>query len=133
MLICNTHRPSSSKRSFTSKEKIKCCEHVLRHAISAHSARPNNVGFLFGGDANCTRHPWSAARLEEPTHRLHFQEPSFIYANENIVAKPMKANNGDIGVVMGMKNLHGRQFDLRLQSREAAHDVILIGWSFTGE
>ena len=45
----------------------------------------------------------------------------------------MEANDGDIGVVMGMKNLDGRQFDLRLQSREKAHDVILIGWSWTGK
>ena len=51
-LICNTHRPSSSKRPFTSKERIEFCEHVLRHTINAHSARPNNVGFVLGGDAN---------------------------------------------------------------------------------
>ena len=55
MLICNTHPPSSKKRSFTSKERIKCCEHVLRHAISAHSARPNNVGIVLGGDVNVSR------------------------------------------------------------------------------
>ena len=55
MLICNTHRPSSSKRSFTSKERIKCCEHVLRHTISAYSARPNNVGIVLGGDVNVSR------------------------------------------------------------------------------
>ena len=55
MLICNTHRPSSSKRSFTSKERIKFCEHVLRHTINAHSARPNNVGIVLGGDVNVSR------------------------------------------------------------------------------
>ena len=54
------------------------------------------------------RRPWSAACLEEPTRRLRFQEPSFIYANENIVANPLQAKDGDIGVVMGMKNLHRR-------------------------
>ena len=61
MLICNTHRPSSSKRSFTSKERIKCCEHVLRHAISAHSARPNDVGIVLGGDVNVIRSQAHAA------------------------------------------------------------------------
>ena len=55
MLICNTHRPSSKKRSFTSRERIKCCEHVLRHAIIAHSARPNDVGSVLGGDVNVSR------------------------------------------------------------------------------
>ena len=55
MLICNTHRPSSSKRSFTSKERIEFCEHVLRHTINAHSARPNNVGIVLGGDVNVSR------------------------------------------------------------------------------
>ena len=67
----------------------------------------------------------------EPSHRARFQEPSFIYANEDIVREPTKAKNGDIGVVTGRKDLQGRQFDLRLQSREKAHDVMLIGWSCT--
>ena len=51
-LICNTHRPSSSKRPFTSKEKIEFCKHVLRHTVKEHSARPNNAGFVLGGDVN---------------------------------------------------------------------------------
>ena len=45
----------------------------------------------------------------------------------------MKAKDGDMCVVMGIKNLDGRQFDLRLQSREKAHDVILVGWLWTGK
>ena len=61
MLICNTHRPSSKKRSFTSKERIKCCEHVLRHAISANSARPNDVGIVLGGHVNVIRSQAHAA------------------------------------------------------------------------
>ena len=54
-LICNTHRPSSSKRPFTRNEKIEFCKHVLRHTIKEHSARPNNVGFVLGGDVNLDR------------------------------------------------------------------------------
>ena len=79
------------------------------------------------------RSAWSTAVYEESLYRLHFEEPNFVYANENIAANRAKAKDGDIAVVMGVKNLHGRQFDLHLQSREQAHDVLLIGWSWTGK
>ena len=57
MLIYNTHQPSSETHPFNANKKIAFCKHVLRHAITEHSARQNNVGFVFGGDANCI---WSA-------------------------------------------------------------------------
>ena len=133
LLIYNTHQPSSSRHKFTLSKKTAFCKHVLRHAITEHSARENNVGFVFGGDANCMRTPWSTAIMETTSHRLHFKEPWFIFANEDIVAHPTKAKHGDLAVVMGIENLCGRQFDLRLQSRKKAHDVMLIGWSWTGK
>ena len=77
--------------------------------------------------------PWTTAVLEESSPRMHVQEPNFIYAHEDIVANPTNATDGDMGVVAGIKNLKGRQFYLHLQSREKAHDVILIGWSITGK
>ena len=48
MLFYNTHQPSSKENPFKPNAKIKFCKHVLRHAIAEHSARQNNVGFLFG-------------------------------------------------------------------------------------
>ena len=57
MLIYNSHQPSSDLHPFKSTAKTEFCKHVLRHAITEHSARQNNVGFVFGGDANCI---WSA-------------------------------------------------------------------------
>ena len=133
MLFYNTHQPSSNVHPFRGNAKIQFCKHMLRHAISEHSARQNSVGFLFGGDPNCMQQPWTTAFLEEPSHRVHFQEPSFIYANEDVVANPTNAKDGDMALVAGIQNLKGRQFDLHLQSREKAHDVILIGWSITGK
>ena len=65
-LICNTHRPSSSKRPFTSNEKIEFCKHVLRHTIKEHSARPNNVGFVLGGDANLDESDSKSGATERP-------------------------------------------------------------------
>ena len=107
MLVYNTHQPSSPLHRFKINAKVRFCRHVLRHAIAEHSARRNNVGFVFGGDANCMRLPWSTAFLEEPAHRVLFQEPSFLCANEDIVVNLTKAKDGDIGVVTGMKNLEG--------------------------
>ena len=68
MLIYNTHQPSARKRRFKPTKKIALCKHVLRHAISEHSARQNNVGFVFGGDANSMRSAWSTAVVE--THHI---------------------------------------------------------------
>ena len=65
-LICNTHRPSSSKRPFTSNEKIEFCKHVLRHTIKEHSARPDNVGFVLGGDANLDESDSKSGATERP-------------------------------------------------------------------
>ena len=64
--------------------------------MKEHSLRPNNVGFVFGGDANCMWAPWAAAVYEERTYRLHFEEPNFVYANEDITANRTKAKDGDI-------------------------------------
>merc|ERR1712242_123106 len=51
-LIYNTHQPSSSQHPFKGNKTIEFCKHVQRHAIKEHSARPNNAGFVLGGDAN---------------------------------------------------------------------------------
>ena len=54
-LIYNTHQPSSSQHPFKGNKKIEFCKHVLRHTIKEHSARPNNAGFVLGGDVNLDR------------------------------------------------------------------------------
>ena len=63
-LIYNTHHPSSSQHPFKGNKKIEFCKHVLRHAIKEHSARPNNVGFVLGGDVNLDESDSKSAATE---------------------------------------------------------------------
>ena len=52
MLIYNAHQPSSDLHPFKGTAKTEFRKHVLRHAITEHAARQNNLGLVFGGDAH---------------------------------------------------------------------------------
>ena len=132
LIIYNTHQPSSPVHSWGPFLRKKFCKTVLLHALRTHAETQNNLGFLVAGDANCSRVEWTAACFEQQDYKLHFQEPEFIYANEHFKRHPAEAKGGDIGVVMGIKTLKGRQYDFKRQSREKQHDVMIIGWSWTG-
>ena len=53
LLIYNQHQPSSRKRPFPQKQRIIFGKRVLEDAIRSHADDSSNVGFIFGGDANC--------------------------------------------------------------------------------
>ena len=135
MLIYNTHQPSSLLNPFEPHQKIELCKCVLRDAISEHSARENNVGCVFGGDADCMLSARDVAVQDEQSYRLHFHMPNYIFANYYSFENPETVKNGDIGVVFGVRNLRGMQFDprLSLRSRGQIHDVVLIGWYLQGQ
>ena len=79
------------------------------------------------------RASWQAAIIQELRVRMHFPRQCFIFANEDIRKNVRKPKSGDIGVVMGVDGLDGVQLDLRLRSREKAHEVMLIGWVWSGK
>ena len=135
MLIYNTHQPSSWLHPFETQHKIELCKCVLRDAISEHLARENNVGCVFGGDADCMLSARDVAVQDEPSYRLYFHMPNYIFANYDSFENPETVKNGDIGVVFGVRNLRGMQFDprLSLRSRGQIHDVVLIGWYLQGQ
>ena len=112
--------------------RTQLCQFVLNHAIQAHIRLPHNVGFLFGGDANCMRCVWNVATIEDLTWQMYFGAPEFIFANEYIVKHEETAKDGDIGLVMGIEKMFAKQYNLNLQSREAGHDVLIIGWTWLG-
>ena len=78
------------------------------------------------------RRVWILATVENRGWEKHFHPAEFVYANEWIIEHEDEAKHGDIGVVMGIENLSAKQYDLTLQSREKAHDVLIIGWNWSG-
>ena len=135
MLIYNTHQPSFLLNPFEHHQKIELCKCVLRDAISEHSARENNVGCVVGGDADFMLSARDVAVQDEQSYRLHFHMPNYIFANYYSFQNPETVKNGNIGVVFGVRNLRGMQFDprLALRSRGQINDVVLIGWYLQGQ
>ena len=78
------------------------------------------------------RHVWNVATIKDFTWQGHFNGPEFIFADVRSRGHEEQAKSGDIGVVMGIKKLFAKQYDLNLQSREGGHDVLIIGWNWSG-
>ena len=125
MIIYNSHQPSSTVHRFHGSKRIAFCKNVLQHAIQQHTNNPDLVGFVFAGNANCDVAHWQSAMNQDQTYKMHFQEPMFVYANADPAA------GADTAVVMGCFNgFTASQFNLNLQSLEAQHDALIVGWTW---
>ena len=100
------------------------CRAILEDAIRHHDDNPTCCGWVFGGDANCTLAPWSAAVAEVPQIHLSFEQLSFL---EGINKK-----NGDLIVAAGVKG--GRLTILdntcAVRGREMQHDCMYFQWCY---
>ena len=76
LLIYNNHQPSSDKRPFKEPARINFCKAVLKDAH--YSKTDYNIGFGFGGDANCDMSMWTTAFKETSEYQLQFTEPCFM-------------------------------------------------------
>ena len=61
---------------------------------------------------------------------MHFQEPMFVYANEDIAAGVQPSKPGDTAVVTGINGFTASQFNLNLQGLEQQHDALIVGWTW---
>ena len=124
MLVCNNHQPSSAERPFPSYMRISFCRAILHDALRHHADNPTSCGWVFGGDANCSLAPWSAAVEEVPQIRLAFDAPSFLHG--------INRKNGDLIVVAGVKGGGLTVFEntCTVPGREKQHDCMYYQWCY---
>ena len=132
MNIYNSHQPSSKVHNFPQSKRNRLCKHVLQHAIRTHNEQRDFIGFVCAGDANCSMTNWASAKYDENACLMHFEQPMFVYANDDIAVGKKQCKPGDTAVVMGLKGFKASQFNLRLQSREEQHDAMIVGWTWNG-
>ena len=65
LLTYNTHQPKSRERPFSPTQRINFCKAILRDAIRDHGGDPRNIGFGFGGDANCDMSTWTMNVIDQ--------------------------------------------------------------------
>ena len=79
LLIYNAHQPKSKQRRFKPAQQLDLCKACVRDAIRHCSETQDNVGYGFGGDANCPMSVWCTAFAQTPEHHLSFTELSFMH------------------------------------------------------
>ena len=104
--------------------RINFCRAILEDALRHHADNPTSCGWVFGGDANCSLAPWSAAVAEVPQIHLSFEQPSFL---EGINKK-----NGDLIVAAGVKGGRLTVLDntCAVPGREKQHDCMYFQWCY---
>ena len=78
LLLYNTHQPASDNQSFPQHMTINLCNAVILDAIRHKTNADNNVGFAFGGNANCNLGLWQLAFDELPERHLTFENPQYM-------------------------------------------------------
>ncbi len=122
MLIYNTHQPSSKLRPFKLTQKIDFCKAVLRDAIRYHSNHEENVGYGFGGDANCTMANWVAAHHETAERRLTFGQPTYM---QGLNKKTRRLHVRCRQRGLELRREHLRDTGPRETTRAHVHEVVL--------
>ena len=79
LLIYNTHQPKAKGRPFNNTQQIDFGKAALEDATQYNVQNEINVGYGFGGDANCSTAIWAAAFHETSLHQLTFTQPFFMY------------------------------------------------------
>ena len=98
ILVYNTHQPSSRTRMFTKNQRVTFCESILEDMARQHNIDSRIVGVMCCGDANCNRTQWNLSMYNERTWRLHFENPTFLYARGGA-----PGHGCDVTVVVGVK------------------------------
>ena len=79
LLVYNNHQPASDDRPFPANMRMTFCKAIIINAIHFCKEDDKCCGFAFGGDGNCSLAQWSAAFEEVPGWNLTFQEPQFVW------------------------------------------------------
>ena len=98
-------------------------------AIRTCLDKPECVGFVFGGDANCDVETWREIHFKDKTWGLTFEEPQYIFASTEMQRNPERAK-GDVIVGMGIKGLIFEQQESAAGGREKQHDNIVVRWEY---
>jgi hypothetical protein len=130
LLVYNQHQPSSTKRPWRTPSRITFCAEILFDSCEEHSRDATNVGFVFGGDANCNLSHWSTALLENKNYQFHFKEVQYVWANNEAIANVAKRKLGDLIVAGGIDGFIAIQEDCCVKNRDPAHDCMIAGWCY---
>jgi hypothetical protein len=125
LLVYNNHQPASAVRKFPVPMRIRLCREVLKDAIRNHSNTPENIGFEFGGDANCNLTHWQAALVEESHYTLHFNEAQMLWGKNQ---KP-----GDLMVAAGINGFQVIEEKCDVPNRDRQHDSMIFRWCYRAQ
>ena len=125
LLIFNQHQPKSSRRRFDGRQQINLCRAVLKETIRFREENPENIGFGFGGDANCTMIPWNSAFFEIPEARLTFSQLQFI--------RGVGTKESDLMVGAGTRGTIFKDNDCEVQGRDQQHDPTIMRWCYRAQ
>ena len=131
ILLYNQHQPASNERQLRPRDKVELTGKVLRDAIAFHKQTPNNIGFIFGGDANSAHSIWATTLEANMEWRHVFKEPFFAYAKDSIAKNPKTMKPGDCQLGMGIDNFKVLQTDCQIKNRDTMHDPIVVKWIYS--
>ena len=119
LLLFNQYQPKSTRRKFSFCQQKNLCTAVLQEALRFAHENPENIGFGFGGDAQCTTMPWKTAMLEVPKARMTFSGLQFMRGDST--------RSGDLLVGAGTR---GVTFEYHFQSWGQQHDPMIMRWCY---
>ena len=122
LLVFNQHQPASDRRPFPAPDRIRFCSEILRAGVSEHCEESTNIGFVFGGDANCDATVWANAILAETCWQPHFQPAWFAFARDEIADNVALMKRGDCQVGMGEEGFTIVQTNCFVRNRDPFHD-----------
>ena len=121
LLLFNTHQPNSEQRKFNLTQQINMCKAVINEGVRFVSEDPHmNIGFGFGGDANCPVSPWTTAFNEDAAVRLTFKDIQFLWRFRR-KAKGHMVGCGTLGLLF-LENT------CKVEGQEKQHDPMVTQW-----
>ena len=125
LLIYNNHQPISKERPFKPTQKINFCKGILKDAMKDHAADDLNIGFGFGGDANCSMSQWTTAVDESRPFALHYQIPYYMFGRGRKGGDLMIGCSG-----VGKNQLIFFENRCEVEGREKMHDPMIMAWRY---
>jgi hypothetical protein len=122
LLVYNNHQPSSPERVFPSAMRCRLCRATMQDAIKIAQSNKHNIGFTFGGDANCNLATWQPVLNDISEYKLTFQEAELTWG---INRKP-----GDLMVTAGIEGLVVHDTNCDVENRCPEHDCMVLAWCY---
>ena len=122
LLVYNSHQPSSDLRKFPMEMRRRLCKATLTDAIEHIEKTDHNIGFAFGGDANCNLATWQTALEEMSEYKLTFQEAQLLWGAER--------KNGDLIVAAGINGFDMLDENCDVPNRDPQHNCMMLAWCY---